>query len=75
MSISATSKRLRYANISLTLSTLITLGAIIFVYFVEEHFSLEQQIAGHVTIIVMPALLKLAYILRITCLKQLSLPQ
>lgn len=56
------------------LSTLlITLSAITLVYGMEEKLSMWQLIAGHITIMVMPALFKLSYVLRLYTRKKLGL--
>jgi len=64
---------LRFANIMLLLTLTITLSAITLVYGMEEKLSMAELIAGHITIMIMPAFFKLSYVLRLYTLKELGL--
>ncbi|WP_448248941.1 hypothetical protein [Thalassotalea agariperforans] len=69
------SNLLRLANISMLVTAFVTLTAISLVYGIEDKLTLVQQIAGHITIMIMPALFKLSYVLRLVSLKALGLEE
>jgi len=64
---------LRFANAMILVTISITLSAITLVYGMDEKLTMVQLIAGHITIMIMPALFKLSYVLRLYTLKELGL--
>ncbi|WP_076420739.1 MULTISPECIES: hypothetical protein [Colwelliaceae] len=66
---------LRFANVMIALTLIITLSAIALVYGMDEKLTIVEQIAGHITIMIMPALFKLSYVLRLFTLKELGLKE
>ena len=68
-----TTKQVQLANAVIAMCAIIILSAVILVYGIDEELSMTQKIAGHLTIIVVPVLLKLAYIFRLIFLNRLRL--
>lgn len=66
---------LRFANIMIASTLIITLSAITLVYGMDEKLTIVEQIAGHITIMIMPALFKLSYVLGLFTLKELGLKE
>jgi hypothetical protein len=75
MNISSPPALLRFANIMLALTLLVTLSAIALVYGVDDKLSIVQLVIGHISIMIMPALFKLSYVLRLSSLKELGLKE
>ena len=63
-------------NAHRTLVIAITLGTIaaIAAYGYEEQLSLGTQIFAHITLILIPAIIKIAYIVRLIALNNMGLP-
>ncbi|MDO6446381.1 hypothetical protein Q4493_11410 [Colwellia sp. 1_MG-2023] len=68
-------KLLKIANSLMLITALITALAVYFVYGIEEKLTMMQLIGGHITIMVMPALFKLSYVLRLISLRSVGIAE
>jgi hypothetical protein len=73
MEISTAPKFLKLANVMMVVTLIITLSAIVLVYGFSETLSMVKLISGHLIIMIMPAIFKLLYVLRLASLKELGL--
>lgn len=64
---------LRYSNIAIFTSLAAFVLSLQVSFFSVESFSLFSQIAAHISTIVLAALIKLAYVIRLVCLYHLGL--
>ncbi|MCW8334060.1 hypothetical protein [Vibrio paucivorans] len=62
---------LSVSNGALLLTTLVLVASIIISYPLADHFTLNQQIAAHISTIIIAAFLKISYVTR--CLAQYNL--
>jgi len=62
---------LSYSNVALLVTTLALIVSVLISYPYADSFSLQQQIAAHISTIVIAAFLKVSYVLR--CLAQYNL--
>ncbi|MDT0604601.1 hypothetical protein [Thalassotalea castellviae] len=69
------SKLLKIANSLMLLTAIITAIAVYFVYGIEEKLTMVQLIGGHITIMIMPALFKLSYVLRLISLRSAGIAE
>lgn len=67
-------KLLNLAHLGIFLSLLLSAGAVAMGYFFYQALSLGVQVAAHIALIVLPAILKISYLARLTALKQLGRP-
>jgi len=67
-------KLLKLAHIGLVASLLLSGLAVALGYVFYQGLSLGAQVAAHVSLIVLPAILKISYVARLTALKQLGRP-
>ena len=66
-------QRLKIANRVMFVCIVMTLVLITLVYGYERYLSLTQQIVGHISIMILPAIFKVSYVVRLTCLRALNL--
>ncbi|MCZ4294655.1 hypothetical protein [Vibrio sinaloensis] len=64
-------KLLTFSNVALTLTFVALILSVLISYPYADHFTLSEQIAAHISTIVIAALLKVSYVTR--CLAQYNL--
>lgn len=67
-------KLLYLAHAAMIVSLVLSLGAIALAYVFEANLSLGSQIGAHMSLIVLPGVIKVGYVVRLTALKQLGRP-
>lgn len=67
-------KLLKLSHIGMLTSLLLSCVAVALAYFFYQGLSLGAQVAAHVSLIVLPAMLKISYVARLTALRQLGRP-
>lgn len=65
------SSLLKFANLALLATVIAMVVSVLISYPYADHFSLAQQVAAHISTIVISALLKVSYVVR--CLAQYNL--
>jgi len=60
------------AHVSMVISLVISLGIIYLVYISEVELSIPKLVGLHICLIIFPAIFKVAYVARLTALKQLG---
>ncbi|MGD8115780.1 hypothetical protein [Vibrio sp. TRT 29B02] len=64
-------KLLTFSNVALTLTFVALIFSVLICYPYAQHFTLSEQIAAHISTIIIAALLKVSYVTR--CLAQYNL--
>lgn len=67
-------KLLYLAHAAMIVSLVLSLGAIALAYVFEANLSLGTQVGAHMSLVVLPAIIKIGYVARLTALKQLGRP-
>jgi hypothetical protein len=68
-------KLVNIANLLMLTTASITAIAIYLVYAFDGQLTIVQLIIGHITIMIMPALFKLSYVLRLASLKSMGITE
>lgn len=65
---------LQLGHLGMLVSFVFSCAAVALGYFFYAGLSLVAQVMAHMMLIVMPAIFKISYLIRLTALKQLGLP-
>ena len=65
---------LRVAHGAMVVCAVVSLSIVYLLYGMPDFLSLPASIAGHIALIVFPAIFKLGYVLRLAALKQMGQP-